>query len=298
MNLIAHSPKRLFTFGCSFTNYAWSMWPEIIAHDLEIPLYNFGQTGGGNQYIANTVAQANARYKFSKDDLIIVCWTNVCREDRWKNGEWILPGNIFTQDIYNQKWINKWADPLGYLVRDLGSIHLVHEILSKSKCQYHFLSMLNITSDIDQWSSGSANFDHLTKLNPNTGQETKITDELFEIYQTDIEKINKSFYEVLWNNNIQLKISQEEKRFNGLFVDGHPWPDENLAYLKSIFSDHKFKLTTEQKVSDVNSLIIQEIKNITSSKNKRYDIWRLPEDIFNKIYEDFRIKKSEYTNLI
>jgi hypothetical protein len=298
MNLITRTPKRLFAFGCSFTNYAWSMWPEIIAYDLNIPLYNFGKTGAGNQYIANTIAQADARYCFNDEDLVIVAWTNVCREDRWKNGEWILPGNIFSQDVYNQKWVNKWVDPLGLIVRDLGSIHLVNQVLSKSNCQYHFLSMLDIISDIDQWNLTSNNFENLTKINPNTGQETKIIDDLLNIYQPDIEKINNSFYNVLWNNDIQLKITQEQKRFSSQFDDGHPWPDESLRYLESIFSNHKFKNETKEKVLDVSSSIIHEIASLVSLKNKKYSIWGLPEDAFSKIHENCCIKKSEYVNLI
>jgi hypothetical protein len=298
MNLITRRPKRLFTFGCSFTGYAWSMWPEIIAYDLDIPLYNFGKTGAGNQYIANTVSQANARYCFNKDDLVIVCWTNVCREDRWKDGEWILPGNIFTQDVYNQKWVQKWADPLGYIIRDLGSIHLVNQVLSKSDCQHHFLSMLDVISDIDQWNLTNINFKNLTKMNPNTGQETKIIDDLLNIYHKDIKKINKSFYDVLWNGNIQLKISQEQKRFSNLFDDGHPWPDESLCYLESVFSDHRFKDKTKEKTLKISSDIINEIKNLVYLKNKKYSIWGLPENVFEKIHQTYCIANSEYVNLI
>ena len=82
MKLITRPPKRIFTFGCSFVEYYWATWAEILGKDLGIPLYNFGKSGGGNQYIANTFAQANAVYNFNEDDLIIVSWTNVCREDR------------------------------------------------------------------------------------------------------------------------------------------------------------------------------------------------------------------------
>ena len=61
--------KRFFSFGCSFTRYAWTTWSDIIAEELKVPYYNYGGAGAGNQYIFNTVMQADAFYKFDENDL-------------------------------------------------------------------------------------------------------------------------------------------------------------------------------------------------------------------------------------
>jgi hypothetical protein len=294
MNLITRKPKRLFTFGCSFTSYAWSMWPEIISYDLEIPLYNYGRTGAGNQFIANTICQANAKYKFNSDDLIIVCWTNVCREDRWVNGKWVLPGNIFTQNEYDSKWVEKFVDPLGLLIRDLASINLINNLLKFTDCQYHFLSMMDIVHNADQWNSNDSRFKSFKKVNPETGQNIDVLKEILSYYQSDISKINKSFYEVLWNKNIEQKLNVELKRFNGYFQDGHPWPTESLQYLSVIFDDHKFKETTIKTVSDTENKIFNEISLYTSNttiKHKPLPIWGFDELIFDKIVSDYAIVK-------
>ena len=52
--LITLEPKRIFTFGCSFTNYLWSTWANILGYEFrEAEFYNFGKSGAGNQYIFN-----------------------------------------------------------------------------------------------------------------------------------------------------------------------------------------------------------------------------------------------------
>jgi hypothetical protein len=294
MNLIIRKPKRIFTFGCSFTNYAWSMWPEIISYDLEIPLYNYGRTGAGNQFIANTICQANAKYKFNSNDLVMVCWTNVCREDRWANGGWILPGNIFTQNEYDSKWVEKFIDPLGLLMRDLASINLINNLLKTTNCQYHFLSMMNIVNGGNQWNSKKSKFNSFEKLNPETGKNIDVLDELLEYYKNDIDQIQKSFYEVLWDDDIEKKLDIEWRRFNGNFHDGHPWPTESLEYLKSVFVNHKFKQSTVDKVFDVENKIINEINNYflnNKVKHRPLPIWGFEEKIFDKIISDYAIVK-------
>jgi hypothetical protein len=295
MNLIKSKPSRLFTFGCSFTRYAWSMWPEIIAYDLEIPLYNYGRTGAGNQFIANTITQANAKYKFNSNDLVIVCWTNVCREDRWVNGDWILPGNMFSQNEYDSKWVEKYVDPLGLLIRDLSTINLIDSFLKTSSCQYHFLSMMNIVNDVDQWDPLSSKIGTLKRLNPETGRDFDILDELIFYYDNSVKKINKSFYEILWNNEIDKKLDFEIKRFNGSFQDGHPWPEESLKYLTSIFDSHKFKNNTLSRTIDISNKIINEILNYTLTnkiKHKPLPVWGIKEKTFDKIIFDYAILKN------
>jgi hypothetical protein len=294
MKIFERLPNRLFTFGCSFTNYAWSMWPEIISYDLKIPLYNFGRTGAGNQFIANTITQADAKYKFTPDDLIIVCWSNTCREDRWIVGEWLLPGNIYTQHEYDNKWIDKFVDPLGYLIRDLSTINLVDSFLNSKNCQYRFLSMIDIFHSADQWNEENSSFKSFNKLESSTGENLDIVQQLLLYYHEPIKKINKSFFEVLWNNNIQQKLDFELKKFNGFFQDAHPLPTESLRYLSTIFTEHTFKEETVNRVEEIDSKIFQTIYqyvNNTVLKRKPVPVWGFPPYISNKLINNFAIDK-------
>ena len=242
--LVTRKPKRLFSFGCSFSNYFWGgMWPEIVAYDLNIPYYNYGLCGCGNQYMACMLMQADIFYKFNSDDLVIVQWTNVCREDRYVWGEWLTPGNIFTQNVYDDRYVKKWADPEGYLLRDLTSIQFVDTFLASKECQYHFLSMVNIASTPDQYSD-----------------DTKIFNNITGIFSNTLAKIHKSFYEVLWNNTISIKKLRDSQLIDNKFFDGHPHPAETLEYLQKTFTEHTFDARTIQSVGELQHKWIDTIK--------------------------------------
>lgn len=113
---------RIWTFGCSFTEYCWPTWADIIIHHGEsigAQGYNLGRCGAGNQYIASRIWECNARYKFTTDDWCFICWTGFNREDRFTTHHgWTTPGNIGTQDTYNEEFVRSWADERHYAMRD------------------------------------------------------------------------------------------------------------------------------------------------------------------------------------
>lgn len=267
-DLITRQPKRLFTFGCSFTKYGWgTMWPEIVAYDLNVPYYNYGRTGAGNQYIANTMMQADNYYNFDSDDLVMVCWTNVCRFDVLKNKKWTCPGNIFSQDKYPKAVVEMIGDPEGLLLRDLSTIKLVNEFLLSKKVQYHFLSMLDIARFMNQWSAD----EHTSETS------------MLETFKPTMNTIKKSFYEVLWDNNLHTnKIGLEKKTLHSDFSDGHPFPNESLTYLERVFPAHTFNDTTKSEVNKRHNIITGYIRS--------HGNW---DDSDKALYETSILKASE-----
>ena len=117
-----------FAFGCSFTSYYWPTWADIFGKEFEY-FENWGQSGGGNQFIFNSLMECVVKNKISKDDTVIIMWTNISREDRYVNHKWITPGNIFNQSTYTQDFIKEFADIRGYLIRDLNTIFATQNIL-------------------------------------------------------------------------------------------------------------------------------------------------------------------------
>ena len=91
--------KRLFAFGCSFTNYRWSTWADCLAPEFD-EFQNWGQSGAGNHYIFNSVMEADQRQSFAAGDTVVVCWTSFTRDDRYVDGLWHTLGNIFNCPIY------------------------------------------------------------------------------------------------------------------------------------------------------------------------------------------------------
>jgi hypothetical protein len=287
MKLIEQPIKRFFAFGCSFTNYHWATWPEILSLDLAVPFWNYGQSGAGNQYIANSITQADQFFNFDENDLIIVSWTNVCREDRWINNNWITPGNIYSQNFYDEKYIKKYVDPNGYLLRDLSLIHLVDNMLQNKKCQYHFLSMCDIVEQLDQGEQLS--FDY----------SQKSFNEIKNLYKDTVKKINPSFYKILWDNNIQKnKFKEENKFYLDKFSDGHPTPIEHFRYLKTIFSGHKFSNNTEKIVLEKDMYLKNELLKICRQTDKRFSIYELSSDLHKKFKDNTTVKLSKSRKFI
>jgi hypothetical protein len=123
--------KRFFTFGCSFTSYMWPTWSEVLSQEMpNAESYNFGHCGGGNSMMVTRIAEANSRFKFNNTDLIIPMWTTFCREDRFRHGAWMSVGNIYSQAEYSEEFVRNYADPKGYLLRDLSFIELATKYLS------------------------------------------------------------------------------------------------------------------------------------------------------------------------
>lgn len=276
--LINQRPRRLFTFGCSFTEYKWATWANILAFEFDCEFYNFGKSGAGNYYISNQITQANQFYKFDKDDLVIVCWTNVSREDRYSNRKgWITPGNIYSQQDYDRKFVKNWANDIHFALRDFSYIDLINKYLDKNT-NYHFLSMCNIKKHINQWENGESNYN----------------DELLELsnlYKDSLSNISPSFYEILWHNDISYKWKKDWTEIHPHYSDGHPTILEHYQYLTRVF-DFDF---SERTKNAVNSLHAQWRKYIREGyKNTKNDcgLHNMPQKWVDNIYDTFRLKEE------
>lgn len=137
--------KRLFAFGCSFTNYRWSTWADCLAPEFDY-FENWGQSGAGNEFVFNSIMECDQRNKFTADDTVIVCWTTVTREDRYVQGRWHTLGNMFTCPIYNKDYLSTHIDEHGLLIKTLAYIKAVKTLLESRNTQWRFLAMDNIDS--------------------------------------------------------------------------------------------------------------------------------------------------------
>ena len=102
---------RLFTFGCSYTEYIWPTWSDIIAKDLNCENHNYAKAGMGNQGIACRTIEANEKHNFNKDDLVCILWSSWQRIDLLKQGVWKTEGNILHSDSYSSEYLsNHWSE--------------------------------------------------------------------------------------------------------------------------------------------------------------------------------------------
>ena len=85
---------RLFVFGCSWTNYLWPTWADILGRQFDY-YENWGGPGSGNTLIFNRIIEAGTRHQFTPDDTIIIQWSGLTRSDGYKNGKWYSSYNVF-----------------------------------------------------------------------------------------------------------------------------------------------------------------------------------------------------------
>lgn len=124
--------KRFFAFGCSFTNFFWPTWPDIIEKDLGIPTENWGLSGQGNVGMMHRMIEADIKHKFTEEDLIIVVWSTWHREDRFL-GSWTVNGNIFCDtDMYDKKFRKKFWHESNDIIKNTGAIISVNKMFPVS----------------------------------------------------------------------------------------------------------------------------------------------------------------------
>lgn len=246
--------KRLFVFGCSYTNYKWPTWAHVLESEMDnAELYNFARTGSGNLFISLRVAEANKRFKFNEDDLVVIMWTSFTREDRWVDDNWIGHGNIYNQNLYPESWVKEFADPNFYLIRDFSLIELTSRYVKSLPCSSLILSAWPI--------------DLVENNKFVSGFSEKILQQCRGLYKDTIKEIPldlRSFQEKLYNldkNNPNFSLYGHTYIANGnTFSDGHPNTNVYRDYLEYIglpLTD-KSKLFAEKATRELKSCKTEE----------------------------------------
>jgi len=144
--------SRLFALGCSFTNYAWPSWADILG--LEYDVYeNWAYPGLGNRAIAERVANLHALETLTPNDTVIIQWTSHLRHDwhatdqrhdTYKGVGWKTSGSIFNfinEEIFDENWVKTFFDEHSYVMHTLNNILLTKQFLESLGVNYYMTSM-------------------------------------------------------------------------------------------------------------------------------------------------------------
>lgn len=226
---------RLFAFGCSFTSYHWPTWADILGKDVP-EYYNYGMCGGGNLFIFDSLVEAIARHSITKDDTVVIMWTNVMRDDRYSEnfGGWLRFGNLYTSDTYHSKeFIDKFITVRGSYVRDMPFIYASYNLLSNIGCKFYFTSMVDINK-YDQYST----------------KESKDIEDVLELYSSAIENIrpsiHKTIFKYIWGSRFKKN-------------DPHPHPIDYLDYIDIVLPELQVSQATRDWVIDVDTKLKNNI---------------------------------------
>lgn len=239
---------RFFAFGCSFTNYRWMTWADILGTQFD-EYQNWGQAGAGNRYIYNSVMEADQRQQFQPSDTVIVCWSNILREDRYVDGRgWITLGNVAHSPIFTKEFIADAVCEKGYLLESLGYIKGVRDFLKHKGVRWKFLSIV----PIDQ---------------PDTVDDRKITySDIKDLYQDVFDSIQPSFTNVL-GHAFWEKDQHKRYHYSEHSVDYHPTTEEALIYLDTVLPGWVANEQLRQQIAQ-NPLIMNKRANGSCMQKK------------------------------
>lgn len=245
--------KRFFAFGCSFTHYCWPTWADIISKEFK-KSYNYGRSGAGNFFIYQSLIEAILKHKIDKNDLVMIMFSNVTREDRFTKARgWITPGNLYFQNEYDNKFLKNYMCDHGYLMRDLNLVTGCALALDNIGCDYKFMSMVPFDSK------------------QSDGIKMPEIDYLLKFYKTTLDTIEPSVLDIIFKGDWNTRQPRPTYSVNWQkekYVDTHPTPAEHLEYLQTIMPDIKF-----------DEIILQFVEESTQqalSKNFHTSIFNLP----------------------
>ena len=138
--------KRLFTFGCSFSRYDWPTWADLLGYNLNFnENYNWAAPGLGNRAIAERIAECHSKYKFTKEDTVLVQWSSHLRHDYHTFSQdekdpapsygWKTKGslfNLYNSERYGRRWFEVFFDEKSYVMHSLNAMIMAQGLLKST----------------------------------------------------------------------------------------------------------------------------------------------------------------------
>lgn len=121
--------SKVMAFGCSFTNYIYPTYADIL--DLD----NRGVSGSGNERIFYNVMHEIKKGNLSKHDTPVIQWTSPYRFDYLTANGWTVPdGNITlsTENAHIWKNIQSWYNPQYEETKTENYMYAIKKVLPKS----------------------------------------------------------------------------------------------------------------------------------------------------------------------
>lgn len=216
--------SRLFTFGCSFTQYwRWPTWADALGQEAD-HFENWGVCGSGNSLILYSLIECHQRNQIGAGDNVYIMWTNTSREDRYVQDRWLEGGNVYWSagSELPAEYVRRFACERGYLIRDMSTMAAVHQLLQHWGCRYEFFSMVPFLTTNQQ-----------NELGVNPDREITNDQDVTQLYQSTLEHIKPSVYQTVFDSK-WFSGNGILDAYDGVRRDFHPTPTEHLAYLDHV----------------------------------------------------------------
>ena len=210
--------KRLFTFGCSYVDWTWPTWADMLGRSYDHQ--NWGIRGSGNRSIAQRISEAVLSQKIGPGDVVVVQWTYFHRFDHHAFGltdfgNWSMAGNIHSSPVMIA-WVLETWDEKSYAMYSLNEIAAAMALLESTGCELYVTGGPDLRKDYQQF------------------PELRFYDALWEKY-TWLEPIQE-LADSTGYKGTTLKRKVMNWTFNLLTptttTDPHPNPEHHLMWLE------------------------------------------------------------------
>ena len=267
--------KRLFVLGCSFSNYAWPTWADILGQEFDI-FENWAFPGLGNRAIAERVAEIHANNHLTKDDTVIIQWTSHLRHD-WhatdhrhqENAGWKTSGSLFNYinaEIFDEKWIKTFWSENSYMMHTYNNILLTQNFLNGVGCNWRMTSM----GYINKMNSDYPTTSHGEKTNEIDAMVDIPTLSIYKKIFDDKSKWIKPIGTFAWNHKTKpykFKSMQDKAVFS---IDRHPTTYQHSEWLKTYLLP---SLGISQKQTKKAKHWIDTINRIYDNSQRDFDLF-------------------------
>lgn len=226
--------RRLFAVGCSFTDYNWPTYADLLGTQYDYCL-NLGQAGAGNEYIFSGANFIYDHFKPTANDTVIVQWSGIGRLDHipYTSTEFNTVGNLDWQDLYPRDHIKKYFNIVQNAYNLKNYVSGIHALSKTFDSKFITFNML------DPWIElffgepfNTTIFDENLKY---------IKDYFpFEILKDKFKEVGsaRSLEEFCWEHTQDVPIYNFFD--DDLQEDTHPSPNQHLAY--SRYLNNEFNL--------------------------------------------------------
>jgi len=209
--------NRIFTFGCSFTDYVWPTWADMILYGNEG--FNMGIRGVGNEAILYRLLEVDRKYKLNNEDTVIIIFTTPIRWDLIisNNSEWSGFGQTTTSSL--SKYENELYTVDGLIFKSMHTINLIKDFLDKKGVRYVFGSVNNL---YENYGNYFENFKLSNEIN-------SLVDSVKDNVKLDLQDFHSYLYGV--------KYWPVSKKWSDI-SDYHPRPINYYNWVKNVLLKH------------------------------------------------------------
>lgn len=211
---------KSIAFGCSFTNYLWPSYAEILNSR------NMGWSGSGNERIFYFLMQQFKRSQFKEFDFVVVQWTSPNRFDYLTTNGWTIPDGPIMLSTHKEnkeiwKKIKSWYNETYEIEKTINYILAAKSLFEANNIKYVFMTMNEIPTldkslifedDLLSKYEGTYSFDSaswtkvpFTDKHPTVSSHIKIASKIADHFGYEIpgETINK--FKMLENQIIRAR---------------------------------------------------------------------------------------------